>query len=102
MKITIKATNLELTSAINEYIEEKLGAIKKFTSRWDLEGAVEMRVEIGRTSQHHHKGEVFRAEANLKLPGKLLRAEDEDFDIRVAIDKVRDKLKREVEKYKDK
>lgn len=102
MKIIIKSTNLDLTPALKEYIEEKIGALQKFVSRFDLEGAVEARVEVGRTSKHHLKGKVLRAEVNLDLPGKVLRAEDEDYDVRVAIDRVRDKLKREIEKYKEK
>lgn len=100
MKISIKATNLDLTPSFREYIEEKIGSLTRFVRRWDLEGAVEVWVEVGRTTRHHHKGDVFRAEADLRLPHKVLRAEDEDFDVRVAVDRVRDKLKREVEKYK--
>jgi len=101
MKINIKSTNLDLTPALKEYIEDKIGSVKKFLERWDPEGVVEAWVEVGRTTKHHHKGNVFRAEADLRVPGKVLRAEDEDFDIRVAIDRVRDKLKREIEKYKE-
>ena len=101
MKIDIKATNLDLTPALREYIEEKIGALTKFLKRWDPEGIVEAWVEVGRTTKHHYKGNVFRAEVDLRLPGKILRAEDENFDIRVAIDRVRDKLRREIEKYKE-
>jgi len=100
MKIIIKSTNLDLTPALKEYIEGKIGALRKFVSRFDLEGAVEARVEVARTTKHHLKGKVLRAEVNLDLPGRVLRAEDEDYDVRVAIDRVRDKLKREIEKYK--
>jgi len=100
MRIIIKATGIDLTPPLKLYTEEKIGAIEKFVQRWDLEGGVEVRVEVGRTTRHHQKGEVFRAEANLRLPGKVLRAEETDFDVRVAIDRVRDKLKREIAKYK--
>ena len=102
MKINIKATGIELTPALKEYVEEKIGLIAKFVKRWDLEGGVEVWVEVGRTTQHHHKGDVFRAEADLRLPGKVLRAEDADSDVRVAVDRVRNKLEREIEKYKGK
>ena len=40
------------------------------------------------------------AEANLKLPGKTLRAVDKNEDIRTAIDNMRQVLGREIEKYK--
>lgn len=101
MKINLKATNLDLTPPLKEFVEEKIGSLEKFVSRWDREGAVEAWVEVARTSAHHHKGDVFRAEVDLRLPGKVLRAEDEDFDIRVAVDHVRDKLQKEIAKYKD-
>ncbi len=102
MKIHIKGTQLEVTPALKEYIEEKIGSLEKLVARYDAEGAVEIWIEVGRTTAHHHKGDVFRAEADLRLPGKVLRAEDEDVDVRIAIDRVRDKLKREIEKYKEK
>lgn len=101
MKITIKATAVDLTPALKEYIEEKIGSLAKFLTRFDAEGAVGARVEVGRTTRHHHKGLVFRAEVNIDVPGKVLRAETEDSDIRAAIDKAKDKLKREAEKYKE-
>ncbi len=100
MKTTIKATGIDLTVPLKEYVEEKIGALEKFVKRWDVEGGVEVWVEVGRTTRHHKKGDVFRAEADLRLPKKVLRAEDEDFDIRVAVDRVRDKLEREINKYK--
>jgi ribosomal subunit interface protein len=101
MKIDIKATNLDLTPALRVYIDEKIGVLAKFLKRWDMEGGVEVWVEVARTTRHHQKGPVFRAEADIRLPGKILRAEDAALDIRVAIDRVRDKLKREIEKYKE-
>jgi ribosomal subunit interface protein len=97
---TIKATNILLTPALKIYIEEKLGALERFVKRWEKESDIKIHVEVGRTTRHHHKGDVFRAEANILLPGTMLRAEDEDFDIHVAIDRVRDRLKREIRKYR--
>ena len=102
MKIHLKATNIDLTEPLKVYVEEKLGGLEKFIGRWDVEGAVELWAEVGRTTRHHKKGDVFMAEADLRLPGKVLRAEDEDFDVRVAIDRVREKLERDIKKYKDK
>ncbi len=101
MKINIKATDLELTAPLKEYIEEKIGGLNKFLSRLEDEKESDFTawVEVARTTRHHHKGDVYRAECDLKLPGKMLRAEDENFDVRVAIDAVRDKLQKEVNKY---
>ncbi|PIR88870.1 MAG: ribosomal subunit interface protein [Candidatus Harrisonbacteria bacterium CG10_big_fil_rev_8_21_14_0_10_40_38] len=102
MNINIKATNIDLTPALREYVEEKIGSLKKFTSRWDLEGGVSTAVEVGRTTKHHNKGDVYRAEVNIKIPHGFLRAEHEGPDVRLAIDKVRDILQIEIEKQKGK
>ena len=102
MNINIKATNIDLTTALREYVEEKIGSLEKFVSRWNAEGGVSVAGEVARTTQHHHKGDVFRAEVNLKIPHGLLRAEHEGPDIRLAIDRVRDILQIEIDKQKGK
>jgi len=101
MKINIKATSLDLTESINNYIESKLWSLNKLVEKWDLEGVVQAYVEIARTTQHHHKGPVYRAEVNLTLPGKMLRAEAEDWDVRVAIDEAKNELQRQIKKYNE-
>lgn len=102
MTIRIKVTKLALSPALRTYTEEKLGGVEKLVRRWDAAGAVSMGVEIARTTRHHKKGQIYYAEANLKLPGAMLRAREEHWDMRVAVTKVRMKLKKEIEKYKQK
>jgi putative sigma-54 modulation protein len=102
MNIRIKATDIDLTPSLKTYAEEKLGALEKYVKKFEAESDVEMRLELARTTRHHHKGNVFKADANIILSGKMFRAEDTDSDIRVAIDHLRDKLKAEIEKYKEK
>jgi ribosomal subunit interface protein len=101
MKIIIKFTNLDSTPAIRKYVETKIGSVARFIKRWDEGDTVEAQVELARRSFHHKKGDVFKAEVNLHLPGKMLRAVERDWDIRVAIDKVKSKLQAEVVKYKE-
>lgn len=109
MKINIKATNLDLTPAITTYIEEKINGLEKFISGDDLkawdernQAAVEADVEIARTTDHHRQGDVYRAEVNIKVPGRVIRAEATEWDMRVAIDRVKDELQIELKKYKNK
>ena len=101
MNIHIKATDLDLTPALKVFVDKKLGALRKYVKKFEAKSEVEMRLELARTTRHHRKGDVFKAEANIILPGNMLRAEDADSDIRVAIDRLRDKLKIELEKYKE-
>jgi putative sigma-54 modulation protein len=100
MNITIKATDIDLTAPLKAYIEDKIGGLERFLKRIDAD-TVKTQVEVGRDSKHHQKGDVYRAEVNIELPDGMLRAEVTDWDVRVAIDSVRDKLRREIEKYLD-
>jgi len=101
MKVIIKATNLELTEPLKVYIEEKMEGLSKFFPNLDPD-AVKSRVEVARSTRHHKQGNVYHVDVNLELPGTVLRAEKDDADIRAAIDAVKDKLKREIDKYKEK
>ena len=101
MQITIKATNLELTQEIRDYLNEKIGGLEKFKE--GLNGSVIARVEVGVTTAHHQQGKIFRAEVNLNVPKgnqKVLRAVAERENLFEAIDEVKDKLQRELKKYK--
>ncbi len=100
MKINIKSTNLELTPAMKSHVEEKVGAIAKSIKRYDNNDSILAAVEIARTTNHHHKGDVFYAEITLPLPDKVLRAEVTDSEIHMAVNKARDIIKREIRKYK--
>lgn len=97
MQINIKTKNITLTDAIKEYVEEKIGPLEKF-----LQGVepIIVEVEVGKTSQHHNKGDVFRAEVQIEVPGKLLRAESVKDDLRKAIVEVKDNLQVQIKKYK--
>jgi len=100
MKITLLGSNLDITPSLKTYVEDKLGTLAKLIKHFDDEGVAELKVDLARSTNHHKKGLVFRVDANLRLPGRMLRADDENLDIRTAIDMVEDKLRREIEKYK--
>jgi len=102
MKITIKKTKDLVTPALEEYIEDKLASLAKFVKQFDATGEAAIWLEISRTTKHHKKGEVYLAAADLRLPHKILRAEEYAEDIRVAIDRARDTLRLEIDKYKTK
>jgi len=97
--ITIKATNLEMTEAIKAYAEEKMFSLDKLMV--DFRPEPEVSIEIGKTSEHHAKGLIYFAEANLTVPGNLLRARTEAEDLYEAIDLMKDDLRRQVADFKD-
>jgi len=99
MNINIKYTNLDSTPAIEEYIVDKFGSLKKFIPRLNKKMIPQMQVEVSRSSKQR-KGDVYRIECNLKLPGRLLRAEADSWDARLGIDACRDTMDREIRRYK--
>jgi len=96
----IKGTNIDLTDAIKTYINEKIEAFEQLVQ--DFEPVADLRVEIGKTTNHHNKGEVFRAEMQMHVPGTVIRAEETAEDLYEAIDKVKDQVKRQLNDYKNK
>ena len=103
MKLELKSKNLDFTLAIKEYIEMKIGGLAKLVSGIERGGTeVLARVEVVRTSNHHGKGDVYRAEVNIDAPQNIVRAEEESTNIRAAIDGVQVKLRQLLVKYKEK
>ena len=96
----VRATNLELTSAISAYVEKRVRALEKFIDPEDTSAI--MDVEVGKTTKHHHRGDVFRAEFNFSVAGKSFRAVADKEDLYAAIDEVKDEMAREVRSSRSK
>ncbi len=101
MKITIKTTNVELTPAIQSYVETKVGSVERLLTP-ESAAQIDANVEVGKPSQHHHSGPIFTAEVNFHMGGILMRASAEDADLYAAIDKIKDELHMQIVKFKDK
>ena len=99
MKLNIKATNLELTPNLKDYAQKKMDMLDKYLGKFKV---INAHLEIGKISNHHLKGEIYSAEANLAIGGDLLRVEKTEKDLYKAIDKVKDHLELVIKKYKDK
>ena len=99
MKIRIKITNFSLLPDIETYLKDKLNALDKFLPR---DESIFADVELAKATNHHQKGNVFKAEVNISVPGRLIRSQAEEWNLRVAIDKVKNELQLELKKYKEK
>jgi len=100
MKKDIKATNIEMTEAIRNYVNERIDYLDKLIRNDDE--SVYAQVEIEKTTSGQSKGDVFRAEINLHLAGKNLRAEKTSADLYASIDAIKDEMTRELTSHKDK
>ena len=96
MQINIKAKNAKLTPEAHAFINEKIGSLEKY-----FDNIIEADVEIGLTSMHHQSGDIYRAEVNLSVPGKVLRASAETDDISKSVTEVRNKMKMQLVEYKE-
>lgn len=99
MNIDIKNTNITLTPAISDYIYKRLDKIKKIIGD---DSALQCDVELGRTTEHHNKGDIFRAEIHIVGSGKNLYASSQKEDLYTAIDEVQDQILRELKTDKEK
>ena len=100
MNIIIKTTNIELTKSLEQWVHMRLQPLEKLQSF--LRGPdAEAWVEIGKTTKGQRKGDIFRAEAQIRLPGKSIRAEAVSSNLRKSINGLRDKLQREIIEYKE-
>lgn len=98
MEIKFYAKNIDLTEKIKEQFSKKLSSLKKYKGSIDV---LRVRVDLSRDA-HHKKGDVFRVEVNVDMPGKVLRSVEESFDIVSGLDVVSDKLERQARDLKDK
>jgi len=99
MKTSILSKNIDLTPEIKKYIENKMNDLNKVTEK--MGDSLQIFFEIAIETKHHQKGAIYYAEANIEVPGKIIRAEAKEENIYTAINKVKDELERSLEKYKD-
>ncbi len=98
MKIDISTKNITLDEPLKVFIEEKIGGLDHLIGSNNGRA----KVEIGKPSEHHRSGDIFSAEVNLSLGGKLLRATCTHEDLRNAIVDVKDELQTQIKKFKEK
>lgn len=89
MQVAIRGKNIEITGALREYVEKKLGKVERFVDQ-PMNAQVNLYVERGR-----HIVEVTAG-----LNGMLLRGEEATGDMYASIDLVADKLEKQVQKYR--
>ena len=99
MQIQIKATKMELTDAIKDYVQKKCDMLEKYLGNFPV---INCHFEVGLITAGQNSGDIYRAEINLDVPGKLLRVEKTEQDLYKAIDKVKDHMEQEIIKYKEK
>jgi len=101
MRINLKATHTKLTPAVEERIARICERLEKLANVRDPD-ALTCAVEVGKITEHHRKGNVYRAEINFVAAGKYFRAVTEGETEVAALDLAHDEIKRELVHWKHK
>lgn len=99
MNINVKGTGISLTPSISDYADKRLASVSKLLGG---DPSFICDLELAKTSSHHNKGDIFRAEIHIVGKGKDLYAAAEDQDLYAAIDGMRDEIMRELKASKGK
>jgi len=89
MKFQFRGKNIQVTNALKEHLEKKIGKLDKYFDN-PPEATVTLTVEKER----------HRVEVTIPLNGFILRGEEESLDMYSSVDQVVDKLEKQMEKYK--
>ncbi|MFA6849706.1 MAG: ribosome-associated translation inhibitor RaiA [Selenomonadaceae bacterium] len=88
---TIRGKNIEITPALREYVEKRVGKVTKY---FDKVGEITVLLTV---SKGRHIVEV-----TVPVQGVLLRGEEATMDMYTSIDLVIEKLERQIHKHKTK
>ena len=94
MNLIITGKNMEVSQQLKDYVQRKLGRLDRYLPEID-----EVRVEL---SEEPTKSDADRqvVQVTTRSNNTLLRAEERDADM-FAIDAVRDKLQRQMKRFKE-
>lgn len=89
MQISITGRRIELSEKHKDYIHERISQLRKF-----FDNIMDVHVTLEK-EKHREKAEV-----TIKVNGVTLHGEEETEDIYSSIDKVADKIERQIKKHK--
>ncbi len=102
MQINLQGKNIELTESIKDHVLKRVTNLEKLISGIEQNGGqVSVSFEVGKSTNHHKGGEVFRAYCLINIGGKEFYSSADEEDLYVAIDTVKENLFREINKNKD-
>jgi putative sigma-54 modulation protein len=96
MQLIMKGKNIEITDPLRDYVDRKLGGLDRYLPSID-EVRVELSVENVKSSKDRQVVQV-----TMRSNSTILRAEERSADMFAAIDAVRDKLRRQIRRFKEK
>ncbi|MDQ0231468.1 ribosome hibernation-promoting factor, HPF/YfiA family [Metabacillus malikii] len=94
MRFNVRGENIEITPALREYAEKKIGKLERY-----FEDSVDANVNI---NLKYYNEQDSKIEVTIPMTELVLRAEEHNQDMYAAIDLVVNKLERQIRKHKTK
>ncbi|ETY75268.1 ribosome hibernation-promoting factor, HPF/YfiA family [Lactiplantibacillus fabifermentans] len=94
LNFNIRGENIEVTQAIRDYVQKRVGKLQKFFDE-NVDSTAHVNLKI-------HPDKTAKVEVTIPLPYLVLRAEETSPDMYASVDLVTDKLERQIRKYKTK
>ena len=91
MKVQMRGRNMEITVALKEYVEKRLGKLEKY-----IENLGDAQVTLSVEKDSH------RIEVTIPINGMILRGEEATADMYASTDMVVEKLEKQIERHKGK
>jgi putative sigma-54 modulation protein len=96
MQLIIQGKNIQVTDRLREYVESKVDRLDRYLSTI-TEARMDLAIERTRSYEDRQV-----AQLTVRSRGVLLRSEERSGDIFTSVDMVMDKMKRQIERYKQK
>jgi len=93
MQIHVRGEHIEITEALREYAQKKIGRLDKY---FDVSSSHDVHVTLSVVRDRH------TVEVTMHLAGVLLRAEEKSEDMYASIDLVSDKLEKQIIRHRTK
>ncbi len=97
MNIIINGSHIQVTDAIKDYVTRKLQSLETF-----VDDGSKVVADLGKTTNHHKSGDIFRAEIHVYTKGTLTRVSKETEDLYAAIDMAQGEMFDVLSNLKDK
>ncbi|MFC0272197.1 ribosome hibernation-promoting factor, HPF/YfiA family [Metabacillus herbersteinensis] len=94
MRYNVRGENIEVTPALREFTEKKIGKLERY-----FEDSVEANVNV---NLKYYNEQDSKIEVTIPMTELVLRAEEHNEDMYAAIDLVTNKLERQIRKHKTK
>ncbi len=96
LKMVVQGRNIDVTDSIHSYVQEKIEKAVTHFSHLTSEVDINLSVERNPRISNNHSAEV-----TIYANGKVIRAQESSANMYASIDRVADKIARQLRKFKE-